>query len=49
MIDGIIGYMTDDYGYDDLNQPIYMSDVYPYNNYIGYEDDDGKVHLYDTH
>lgn len=47
MIDRIIGYMTDDEGWEDRTQPIYSSDLYPYSNYIGYEDGQGQVHLYE--
>ena len=38
MIDRIVGY--------DDNFAIYMSDLYPYDNYIGYEDENGDVHIY---
>ena len=31
--------------YDD-DFPIYSSDVYPYENYIGYEDENGNIILY---
>ncbi len=47
MIDRIIGYMPDDEGWEDRTQPIYSSDVYPYQDYTGYEDEQGQVHLYE--
>lgn len=39
MIDKIIGY--------DGQYPVYRSDVYIYENYIGYEDKDGNIYMYD--
>lgn len=48
MIDRIIGYMYDEEGYEDMDEPIYSSDVYPYSNYIGYEDEQGNIHLYEN-
>lgn len=40
MIDRIIGY--------DENDLIYMSDLYPYENYIGYENENHEVVLYEN-
>lgn len=39
MIDKIVGYCEEDL-------PIYSSDLYPYTEYIGYEDRNGNVILY---
>lgn len=39
MIDHIIGW--------DEKYPIYSSDINPYSNYIGYEDEKGEIHLYE--
>lgn len=39
MIDHIIGW--------DGKYPIYSSDINPYSNYIGYEDEKGEIHLYE--
>ncbi len=39
MIDRIIGW--------DDRYPIYNSDLDVYGNYIGYEDENGEIHLYD--
>ena len=41
MLDRIIGYD------EDLKCPIYSSDVYPYSNYIGYEDELGNIYMYE--
>lgn len=43
MIDRVIGY-DEELGYE-----IYMSDVYPYQNYIGYENENGEIILYQNH
>ena len=40
MIDRIIGYD------EDLKCPIYTSDLYPYDDYIGYEKENGEVFLF---
>ena len=39
MIDHIIGW--------DGKYPIYSSDINPYSNYIGYEDEKSEIHLYE--
>lgn len=39
MIDRIVGYNGDD--------EVYMSDMYPYCNYIGYENRSGDIILYE--
>lgn len=40
MIDRVVGH--DDY----FDVDIYMSDLYPYENYIGYENENGDVILF---